>query len=335
MPGSLPRKSPLQATGGASASTWGTKSGAQRKSSTGHTNRVQQPKSVQHTLKILQWNAEGIPPPPKKKIALTYKLHAEKIDIGCLQETHLTSKNRGYQCFRMDRENRHKGGVVTLVKNSIAASEIKIDTGQEAEILDTKFTWDGEEHTLYNYYCPPDEDLSLFHINTTPGKCIVEGDFNGHSQSCVNNELNARGEELEGWQVTTNLQLLNNPEDTPTLYSRRWMTTSTPDLAFMSNDLVPNVTRNVQDQLAGSDHRPVLLSVDVNPSKTRNNTTPRWNYKKADWIKFSSLSNNYTSSINSKTKQIDKSARALKSNPKGSPRIYPKRSKKRPSTILD
>ena len=69
-----------------------------------------------------------------KKLALTYKLHAEKIDIACLQETHLTSKNRflirGYQCFRMDRENRHKGGVVTLVKNSITASEIKIDTGQ-------------------------------------------------------------------------------------------------------------------------------------------------------------------------------------------------------------
>ena len=113
---------------------------------------------------------------PQKKLALTYKLHAEKIDIACLQETHLTSKNRfvirGYQCFRTDRENRHKGGV-TLVKNSIIASEIKIDTGQEAEILGTKFTWDGEEHTLYNYYCPPDKDLSLFHINTTPGKCIV------------------------------------------------------------------------------------------------------------------------------------------------------------------
>ena len=109
MPGSLPRKSPPQATGGASASTWGTRSGAQRKSSTGHTNRVQQPKSVQHTLKILQWNAEGISP---KKLALTYKLRAEKIDIACLQETHLTSKNRfvirGYQCFRTDRENRHR-----------------------------------------------------------------------------------------------------------------------------------------------------------------------------------------------------------------------------------
>ena len=60
VPGSLPRKSPPQATGGASASTWGTRSGAQRKSTTGHTKRVQQPKSVKHTLKILQWNAEGI-----------------------------------------------------------------------------------------------------------------------------------------------------------------------------------------------------------------------------------------------------------------------------------
>ena len=137
----------------------------------------------------------------KKKLALTSKLHSDKIDIACLQETHLTSKNmfliRGYQSFRMDRENRQKGGVVTHVKNSITASDIKIDTGQEAEILGTKFTWDGEEHTLYNFYSPPDKDLSLFHINTTPGKCIVVGDFNGHSQSWGYNELNARGEEIK------------------------------------------------------------------------------------------------------------------------------------------
>ena len=77
-----------------------------------------------------------------KKLALTRKLHDLKIDIACIQETHLNQNNRfsirGYQCFRLDREARHKGGVLTLIKNNIAAAEIKIDTAQEAEIIGCK-----------------------------------------------------------------------------------------------------------------------------------------------------------------------------------------------------
>ena len=67
-------------------------------------------------LNILQWNAEGI---YNKKVALTGRLHAEDIDVACIQETHLNPNHRfivrGYQTFRMDRESRHKGGVVGML----------------------------------------------------------------------------------------------------------------------------------------------------------------------------------------------------------------------------
>ena len=50
----------------------------------------------------------------QKKISLTERLHGDKIDVACIQETHLNSNHRftirGYQTFRMDREGRHKGG---------------------------------------------------------------------------------------------------------------------------------------------------------------------------------------------------------------------------------
>ena len=41
------------------------------------------------------------------------------------------------------------------------------------------------------------------------------------------------------------------------------------------------------------------------------NTLPRWNYKKADWTKFSFLTNQYTAGINCKTIKTDRSAKAF------------------------
>ena len=68
-------------------------------------------------LNILQWNAEGI---MNKKNILRNRLFEEDIDIACIQETHLNPNNmfsiRGYQpAFKVDREGRHKGGVLILV----------------------------------------------------------------------------------------------------------------------------------------------------------------------------------------------------------------------------
>ena len=57
--------------------------------------------------------------------------------------------------------------------------------------------------------------------------------------------------------------LINDPDDPPTFYSQRWMTTSTLDLAFASGNLANKIQRNVTTQLGGSDHRPVLLTMDL------------------------------------------------------------------------
>ena len=115
---------------------------------------------------------------------------------------------------------------------------------------------------------------------------IVVGDFNAHSQSWGYDSLDSRGEEVEDWHTIAGLQLLNSPEDTATFYSRRWTTTSTPDLAFCSNVIAGKGNRIEQDQLAGSDHRPVVIEFDFN-SESYSSPLPRWNYKKADWTNFS------------------------------------------------
>ena len=60
------------------------------------------------TLNILQWNAEGV---YNKKASLTQRLHKDRIDVACIQETHLNANRtfsvEGYQATRFDREG-HK-----------------------------------------------------------------------------------------------------------------------------------------------------------------------------------------------------------------------------------
>ena len=76
--------------------------------------------------------------------------------------------------------------------------------------------------------------------------------------------IDKRGKEVENWQDDHRLNLINKHEDQPAFYSRRWRTTSTPDLAFCTDDLDGQINMEVREQLGGSDYRPVLLTSPVN-----------------------------------------------------------------------
>ena len=238
-----------------------------------------------------------------------------KIDIACVQETHLSEKNRftirGYQSIRMDRAVGPKGGVTILVKNDLQAVEITKDTGGNAEIHGIRLALNNRELIIYNCYCPPTKRLSLEVMDIPEEGCLILGDFNSHSQSCGYDEMGNRGEEVENWQIDWNLQLLNDPDDPDTFYSRRWRTTSTPDLGFATDDLAKFTTRTVQDQLAGSDHRPVMLKVDLDMKRPSQYAPPRWNFKKANWSKYSCRTDILTTGLNVNTRQIDKSNKAF------------------------
>ena len=249
------------------------------------------------TIKIMQWNAEGVTP---KTDALGYFLKENSIDVCCIQETHLqkdkTFKIRGYQQpFRNDREGRKKGGVVTLVKNNLNAIETKRLTG-EAEYLQIKLSTKNGSMDIGNYYCPDDKLLSLDSIEVPVDNFIIAGDFNSHSQSWGYTNMNKRGENVEEWQDENHLILANDPMDQHTFYSRRWHSSTTPDLAFCTEDLHQRLTRKVCSQLAGSDHRPVLLTISGHQPENQPKH-PRWNYKKAKWSLFRNRTNELTKDI--------------------------------------
>ena len=97
--------------------------------------------------------------------------------------------------------------------------------------------------------------------------CFVHGTYQQniiHLGVCnARNYASQTTEKVENWQVDAKLVLLNHPDDPSTFYSRRWKTTTTPDLAFATDDIARGTIRHVLDQLAGSDHRPIMLTVDL------------------------------------------------------------------------
>ena len=105
-----------------------------------------------------------------------------------------------------------------------------------------------------NYYCPADKNLSLDTIQVKDTNFLIVGDFNSRSQSWGYDSIDTRGENIEDWQDENKLILVNDPTDQDTFYSRRWHTTTTPDLAFCTEDVHKRLNRKVNDQLGGSDH---------------------------------------------------------------------------------
>jgi len=277
----LSRRDPPQATGGPSQTPRHAR--GRRGKATGRHSKEQQ----NALLSVLHWNAESV---GNKKAELEHFLHERNISICCIQETHLqadrTFKVRGYQCFRNDRVGgRKKGGVMTLVRNNINACVEKSHM-EDSEFQILKIRAKTTSLTLVNFYCPNDKSLTLDPIQVSDDcpNLLVVGDFNSHSQSWGYEHMDRRGEEVESWQDENKLILINRPTDPPTFYSRCWQTTSSPDLAFCSEEIGRNTTREVMDQLGGSDHRPVLLTLGIDT--TTEDCRPRWNYKKANWWLF-------------------------------------------------
>ena len=244
----------------------------------------------------MHWNAEGV---YNKKAELEQTLHSRDISICCIQETHLqkdkTFRVRGYQIFRADRQDRNKGGVLTLVRNNINACEVKSYL-QGPEYHELKIKAKSTELNLVNFYCPNDRPLSLDTVEVTDSRFLMVGDFNSHSQSWGYAEADRRGNEVEDWQDDHSLILINDPYDPPTFYSRRWRTTTTPDLAFCTEDIHRGIRREVGDQLGGSDHKPVYLTISTE-GVGADHPHPRWNYKKAKWDVFAHRTNTLTRNI--------------------------------------
>ena len=80
----------------------------------------------------------------------------------------------------------------------------------------------GGEISITNCYSPPATKIELCKLNIEESRHLIVGDFNGHSPSWGYEDMDQRGEEIEDWMMENKLILINQPDDTPTFYSRAW-----------------------------------------------------------------------------------------------------------------
>ena len=246
-----------------------------------------QSRATGYNFNICHWNAEGV---RTKKLELQTFLKTHNIDVCCIQETHLSPNHRfsvrGFDSFRRDREHGPKGGLLILVKNIYPAAEIHRSGDEDTEVLGIKLILEGNPLSIYNLYSPPPKALRLHAIQPEEERWIIMGDFNSHSPSWGYPDLDAKGDEVEDWIITNQMVLINRPDEPHTYYSRAWRKTSCPDIAIATDDVAKTTKRHVEQQLGGSDHKPVLLVIKQDLREAGRKPFPSWNYKRANWPEF-------------------------------------------------
>ena len=80
-------------------------------------------------------------------------------------------------------EERHKGGILTLVRNSIPAIEVKKSIDEQLEWQTIKLIHPEGDLWITNCYSPPGTAMTLDKIKVETERHLVVGDFNSHSPS--------------------------------------------------------------------------------------------------------------------------------------------------------
>ena len=250
-------------------------------------------------FKILQFNANGLG--PAKIQELGKFLIDESIQVALIQET-MWSKEKdvssafpGFTPYRCECKRRCQG-IVTLVNNSLNAEVKHIATNDENDIQLIKLWKNGQQFSLYNLYSPPNTACSA-HLNEINfQKTIIAGDTNAHSPVWGYADTNASGDYIEDIVNSTNLILLQNKDSPPTFFHRPSGALTRPDSTLVSADLHDKCSWKVSDDL-GSDHLPIIISIDLERERGRPRGRPAWNYSKADWDKFKTKSRELISQI--------------------------------------
>ena len=256
------------------------------------------------TIKILQWNADGINP---KIHELTDILSSHEVDIAMIQESKLTAKQQtpvveGYAAVRSDRQDAKfpGGGLITYVHHSLPFRNIgrAMHGNVEAQSISVL---DGPKSclNLINLYIPPradSTDISWLPINA---RTLIAGDLNGHSPLWEDNHTtDPMGEQIEDLMAQKNLTCLNTGEATHV--NRATGNGNTPDITLVTQDLSDHQDWRVMEDM-GSDHLPILITVRGGVTTTVKKTKAfRWR-KKGDMPAFTASVEEQATALNSQS----------------------------------
>ena len=225
----------------------------------------------------------------------TRTINTNNSSIICLQETNVNNIHDNVTSFKqfttyqklgkIDNENRGHGGVMILVKNSIAQTNIPLTTPLQATASRVTLT---KSITICNIYIPPHDDVNINTIQNLilqlPEPFIIVGDFNAHNEIWGAKNTNEKGKRIENIILNNNLCLYNDGTST---YLHPASGTFTPiDLSLSSPSIFTDFAWSVEDDQWGSDHFPIILK-ETTPSNEYKHE--KWQFHKADWKEFHNL----------------------------------------------
>ena len=239
------------------------------------------------TPKILQLNIEGL---TANKISVISQLaFRHKVLVILLQDTHCISTDKlvipNFTLAGSILNRKH--GIATFVHNNL--SWTLADQSPDGSAIEwICINADGVK--IVNIYKPPTERLTPTAIPVFTHPCLYAGDFNCQHTDWGYNYTSQDGECLADWASKNTLALLYNPKDVPSFFSGRWKSGTNPDLAFASTGLHSwNLDRCILEVFPRSQHRPSLIRSTKVMASVPNEPYKRWNFRKANWERYSSI----------------------------------------------
>ena len=238
---------------------------------------------------ILQWNARSLISNGQELKKAVGELTVNP-DIICIQESWLCPQVdfviQGYSSIRCDRKQKQGGGCVTFVKDNVAYKRVKVSDMYECIVIE--ICSPRCDIKVINFYNPCDK-LSLQMLNEIGGSSHVReiwcGDFNAHNTLWGSEHTNANGEIIEQLMEDRILTCLN--DGSGTRIDVRTNRTSCLDLTIVSGKMSSLCEWNVMsDNNLGSDHFPIICSLNFELYVQEGYDIERWCFGKADWNKF-------------------------------------------------
>ena len=256
------------------------------------------------SLKILQWNANGI---GNKKMELKELLVRLGIHVALLQETKLGPASRdpvfpGYTTIRVDRPSGGGGGLLALIRKDVpfthttAATRAFLPVDDVMEIQTLNLRIGGSDYGLANLYLPPSSSCPGGYtpdFSRLPGafgaiqKYLVLGDFNAHHPSWYFSQAgDSRGDQL--LDQLEGLVVLNCPFSPTRLpFSADYHPTS-PDVSLASPRMGLGAQWAVHHDLS-SDHLPIVVEVPTSTPIRPRRRKAFTNFKKAQWREYTAM----------------------------------------------
>ena len=212
--------------------------------------------------------------------------------VVCLQEIMLgreTPCPREYFQFRtpFDPVVGSHGGSLIYVRQDIPHVDLQLNTNLDAVAIQLDLN---RKYTLCSLYLHPNEQIDYNDLDNLirqlPRPFIILGDMNGRHLLWGDVISNTRGNLLADFIENEDIgTILNSGEYTH--YQIQTGSCSCIDLTICSSCCLADFDWRVLDDLHGSDHFPIVVSLANDPPMQR---SPKWCLDRADWLKFKELS---------------------------------------------